>query len=508
MNAGGLAQMTYNGFQRDATPSYGSRGKGSHLRNISVTGTPAPSENQPVPTPRTARSQLLAGLRTAPKTPTPSSAADHGYDNHDNSRYTGISVGWTGLNTGNTSMGPRGQRLPTPPTSSSPAIQVNDGDVEEYEWFDEMNSKMGGMMLNQNAAQYQNQISTAAKVQQLQHQLAQLQMQQAAYSATPPMSPGLAMYGNNASMQYNNPQYQYGAQGNGFVQQFTMQQLQHVYQLQQLQLQHQAQQAAALQIREQQIREYQAQRQQQQQRDQQYQQPIAQVEVNPQNNRSGSPPKLNHQQSSNNINNSQAPSVAANSSAAAGFRRGHRKASSLSTCTIVVNNAEVAEAPRTSLPNLNNIPTTPMTATFAPGHASGTHPTRQPRGPPSIEELKAKPTSKDEGSKNFATRQRRRAVSKLVSASTERRTARSTSGTASAGGTMTPVSENEDFAFQETESVASGQGRNSRQSQRDDNSNNNSSDEGSAKSGNRFGKKSLRPVLAQTATDKRRSAMF
>jgi hypothetical protein len=73
---------------------------------------------------------------------------------------------------------------------------------------------------------------------------------------------------------------------------------------------------------------------------------------------------------------------------------------------------------------------------------------------------------------------------------------------------MTPVSENEDFTFQETESVASGQGRNSRQSQRDDNSNNNSSDEGSAKSGNRLGKKSLRPVLAQTATDKRRSAMF
>lgn len=506
--------MTYNGFQRDATPSYGSRGKGSHLRNISVTGTPSSSENQPVPTPKTARSQLLAGLRTAPKTPTPSSAADHGYDNHD-SRYTGISVGWSGLNTGNTSMGPRGQRLPTPPTSSSPAIQVNDGDVEEYEWFDELNSKMGGIMLNQSAqvAHYQSQISAAAKVQQLQHQLAQLQMQQAAYSATPPMSPGLAMYGNNANgySQYNNnPQYQYGTQGGNFVQQLTMQQLQHVYQLQQIQLQHQAQQAAALQIREQQIREYQAQRQQQQQqqqREHQYQQPIAQVEVNPPNNRSRSPPKLNLQQSSNSINNAQAPSAAANSSAAAGFRRGHRKASSLSTCTIV-NNTEIAEAPKTSLPNLNNIPTTPMTATFAPGHASGTHPTRQPRGPPSIEELKAKPTSKDEGSKNFATRQRRRAVSKLVSASTERRTARSTSGTASAGGTMTPVSENEDFTFQETESVASGQGRNSRQSQRDDNSNNNSSDEGSANSGNRLGKKSLRPVLAQTATDKRRSAMF
>ena len=65
---------------------------------------------------------------------------------------------------------------------------------------------------------------------------------------------------------------------------------------------------------------------------------------------------------------------------------------------------------------------TPMTGTFGPGQArAGDHPIRQPRGPPSLEELVAKPTSNHEGSKNFVTRQRRRAVNNLVKAGLERR---------------------------------------------------------------------------------------
>jgi hypothetical protein len=96
------------------------------------------------------------------------------------------------------------------------------------------------------------------------------------------------------------------------------------------------------------------------------------------------------------------------------------------------------------------LPATPSTATFAPGHASGTHPVRQPRGPPNIEEIKAKPTSKHEGSKNFASRQRRKAVFRLITAGLERRGNRSTSGA------MTPVSENDGgFMFEDGESVTS-----------------------------------------------------
>ena len=61
---------------------------------------------------------------------------------------------------------------------------------------------------------------------------------------------------------------------------------------------------------------------------------------------------------------------------------------------------------------------------------------RQPRGPPAIEELTSAPTSKHEGSKNFATRQRRRALDSLMKAGIGRRgVSRSSEGS--------PVSEGE-----------------------------------------------------------------
>jgi hypothetical protein len=67
-----------------------------------------------------------------------------------------------------------------------------------------------------------------------------------------------------------------------------------------------------------------------------------------------------------------------------------------------------------------------MTSTFGPGAArAGDHPVRQPRGPPPIEELRAAPTTKHEGSKNFAQRQRRRALDSLLRAGTARRGASS-----------------------------------------------------------------------------------
>ena len=81
-----------------------------------------------------------------------------------------------------------------------------------------------------------------------------------------------------------------------------------------------------------------------------------------------------------------------------------------------------------------------MTGTFAPGHGrAGEHPTRQPKNPPNLQELEEKPTSKHEGSKNFATRQRRRAVHDLVRAGRERRNDNRQPGS----GAGTPGSENE-----------------------------------------------------------------
>jgi hypothetical protein len=108
------------------------------------------------------------------------------------------------------------------------------------------------------------------------------------------------------------------------------------------------------------------------------------------------------------------------------FRRGHshKKTASLSINALAEG---VGNGPKTSsIATFGSqravIPPGPMTGTFGPGAArAGEHPTRQPRGPPPLEELTALPTSRYEGSKNFATRQRRRALDSLVKAGSSRR---------------------------------------------------------------------------------------
>jgi hypothetical protein len=80
-----------------------------------------------------------------------------------------------------------------------------------------------------------------------------------------------------------------------------------------------------------------------------------------------------------------------------------------------------------------------MTAGYGPGQArAGEHPIRQPRNPPSLDELKSKPTSKHEGSKNFVTRTRRSAINNLVRAGLERRKE------ARSSGSISPISESTD----------------------------------------------------------------
>lgn len=137
---------------------------------------------------------------------------------------------------------------------------------------------------------------------------------------------------------------------------------------------------------------------------------------------------------------------------AGAFRRGHRKANSMA---IVADNQSAVDGPRSAaLPKTAGFPMTPTVAGFGPGQArAGEHPIRQPRGPPSLDELLAKPTTKFEGSKNFATRTRRSAVHNLVRAGMERRRAPGSSGS------MSPVSETGELTFSVSSDNDSDSGR-------------------------------------------------
>ena len=119
------------------------------------------------------------------------------------------------------------------------------------------------------------------------------------------------------------------------------------------------------------------------------------------------------------------------------FRRGHKQLSSVTGFT-----SKAGDGLKSVVPKTASFPLTPMTGTFGPGQSrAGDHPMRQPRGPPSLEELVSKPTSKHEGSKNFVTRQRRRALNSLVRAGVERRGASRGSNSIDSPGSGTPSSE-------------------------------------------------------------------
>lgn len=528
MDAGGL--MTYNmyqGNQPNALPvpnnGFGTRGKNSHIRNINV---PAGQQQQNAvsdrATPRTARGHLLANLRTTRATPaqTPTSAhpANDGNMGYDAGRYVNMPRTATfapktarglGLNTAvgigggqqNSPMSPGGVHLQSPQLPMQPASSPIDYKMQQ---------NMGGMV---NPAAYNYLMDLAVQQQRLQAQL--LAAQQAAQQLEALQATGAYQnVPNSAYPQQLNSMVPVYNQATGQYNFYVVPQ--QAVQLQQQQQQQQQPQTPVYQ--------------QPQQFQQQYQQPQQQVSVAPQ--REPSPPAAEEQRevveaASNRTNTRsrsppkvgpiQAPSQASSSSGNASFRR-HRKASSLSNC-LNANGLEIdTNAPKTSVPKLSNIPTTPMTATFAPGHASGTHPSRQPRGPPPLDEVKAKPTSKFEGSKNFASRQRRRAIFKIVTAGAERRGAARSSG--SAGGTMTPVSENEaTYNFDDSHSCTSSlSGKQSLQSLRAGDESpkeySGSSVSGDEGLGGRFVeiKKSSgglkTPQMILDAAEKRKSAMF
>lgn len=439
MDAGGLAQMTYNNFQPSGglgmpTAGYASRGKGASLKRLSVASPPkvaSISENGEVATPRTSRSHLLAGLRTAPKTPTsaqPPASAPYGQrQHHVNGSYprqnynaaqqvmpqTAIGNGFSGAN----QFGQ--QQMMYDQVLAPPSLQFDDGEIDP----------------NIAAQLLATEIYLAQRQQQLQQQLLNLTAQQfgnmglgnigAQRYPNTPYTPQMNAYGQpqlqetgqpGVFLMYNqmNGQYQY------VVDQALQQELAD-------ELQAQAVAANLANSPPPPTPSYMA-------SPPKSSTPTVQVsppnEVNPSpwGSRSSSPPKKSPSPPQN---FDPLPPPSANA-----FRRGHKK--TLSSLALD-SNTGTPEGPKSAFIRPVGFPATPSTGTFGPGQArAGEHPVRQPRGPPPLEELQASPTTAHEGSKNFAARQRRQAVSNLVRARIGRRGHPSDSA-----GSTSPVSETE-----------------------------------------------------------------
>ncbi|KAF2418512.1 hypothetical protein EJ08DRAFT_54344 [Tothia fuscella] len=433
--------MTYNNTYQNGGlglpgAGFASRGKANGLKRLSVAAPKLGSlsedhvDNAPTP-PRTSRSHLLAGLRTQPKTPSVPSSAPYNQTQHnfgmDNSRYAYQHNGpGNGNNAPYTAIGSSfpssygvnaGQQFYTLPEQvlAPPPLEMEDEDPQ---------------MMAQMLATKQ---MLALRQQALQQQLASLTSQQFG---------NMNLTGNMRHSQHMYPQTPVTPQL-GTYQQQLMNNLQPVVQevpgqpgiyLVYNPMTGQTTYAADTSMQQE-----------------------------PQLANSPPPPTPSHSVSNFNLDGrTQSPATSGSPfgsrsisppkktpsppqnveplppPSANAFRRGHHKKVS----SLALNNTTfIADGPKSAfIPRSHATPPTPVTGTFGPGQSrAGEHPIRQPRGPPSWEELVSLPTTKFPGSKNFATRQRRQALSSLVRAGLERRV-RPGSGSA---GSMTPVSETE-----------------------------------------------------------------
>ena len=463
LNAGGLAQMTYsnqnafgNGFGLP-TSGFASRGKGSHIKHLSV----GPSnkihtidENHAansVPTPRTSRGHMLQGLRTAPKTPgiPPSSApptqlhqnlgfGQNIYAQKENNPFArGIPQTSVGSHFpksqpdfyGSDQMYSLPEQVLAPP-----AVQI-EGEHDTNEVDPDLYSEL--VATNHYLAQEQRR---------LQQQL--IDVTNAATSAATQQFQGMSLNGTNRySQSPMTPQ-------NGFYQQQLQSGMQPIITAvsdqpglfavynpmtgqQNFVFDQAASQPGAQQIHTNQELSHSPPPLTPTFRTQKSP-PPAETPSRMNSSRSLSPPKITATPPQD-VNPLPPPSANA-------FRPSHKKAISFAS-GFGANTSSPSDGPKTAgLPKTAGFPQTPMTGTFGPGQGrAGEHPIRQPRGPPSLEELVSKPTSKHEGSKNFATRQRRRAIDNIVRARLTRgeRGASRGSGSMDSLGSMTPASEKE-----------------------------------------------------------------
>ena len=422
---------------------FASRGKAVNIKRLSVAPPSKIStidENQPVQ-PRTSRSHLLAGLRTAPKSPTfPTSAPPTRLEQStpfDRNQYGGIDQTYsqqympktsTGINFPSSYQNHYGMsamnRLYSPDqVLAPPAIQIEDehgaGQMDPS-LYDEL-VRTNQYLAQQQMRLKQQLINVTAAAQQIQD----MQLNQDNTYAQLPMTPGLGFY-NQQLQQGLQPVVQPVPNQPGFYSVYNPMsgQVNYIFdrnaQGSQFGLPHVESNL-----------------------DLSHSPPPptptfrAQVSPPPESPspftsfRSGSPPKSASPRQDD-VNPLPPPSANA-------FRPGHRKGLSLVNG---MNNSVLCDGPKTGGLKSTAYPQTPLTGTFGPGQArAGEHPIRQPRGPPALEELIAKPTTKFEGSKNFATRQRRRAVNNLVRAGLERRTASQGNASVDSLDVNSPVSE-------------------------------------------------------------------
>lgn len=469
MDAGGLAQMTYNhnpfnnGGLGVPGSGFASRGKGAHIKRLSVAPAHRIStidetqQANPTPTPRTSRSHLLAGLRTAPKSPAVPSTAPLSlppqYSGLRSSQYApqnnaytsrGVPQTATGVSfpiqsqTQYTMNGTRQMYSLPEQVLAPPAIQVG-GDQGEGHMdpglYAELVAK--NLYLAQEQQRLQQQLINVTAAAQQFHALDLNNVmgygQQQQYGQTP-VTPSLGYY--NQQLQNGlQPVIQAVPNQPGLYSVYNPMTGQHGFFMDKSA--QEPQYAVALPVSN---------------KDLSHSPPPptptfrAQVSPPPESDavpvnggqRSESPPKVSTSPP-HDVNPLPPPSANA-------FRRGHHKSLS-SVSGFEMSFGHGNDGPKSAVPKSAGFPQTPLTGTFGPGQArAGEHPVRQPRGPPSLDELVAKPTSKHEGSKNFVTRQRRRAVHNLVRAGMERRGAsRGNNSTSSAGstGSATPLSEGE-----------------------------------------------------------------
>lgn len=462
MDAGGLAQMSYNNFPSGnglGMPGSGfasRRANGLNVKRLSFEPSRSDPQDNGAPTPRTSRSHLLAGLRTAPKSATSSSfpsTAPPTQLHHQNGLGASIfaerergtyggpkTSNFLGQQNGYGQANGSGQMYSVPEQILSPPdIQVDDQTQQEMDPNLYAQLVATNMYLAEQQQRLQQQLmSVQAAAQQFQGMSLGMgnQMQQ---FQTPPITPqNLGMYQQQQVKTSMQPIITpvVGAQPGVFSYYDPMT----------------GQQSYFMDNNVQQNQYLNSQASQQSANYSPPQQPGTprfQVSPPPQSDaptftRSITPPKKSQSPPQDH-----APLPPPSAGA---FRRGHRKVNSLA---LGAENSSIVDGPKTAgLPKTSSFPMTPMTSGFGPGQGrAGEHPVRQPRGPPPLDELKAKPTTRFEGSKNFAARTRRSAVHNLVRAGLERRRAPGSSGS------MSPVSETGEITFSVSSDNDSDSGR-------------------------------------------------
>jgi hypothetical protein len=464
MDAGGLAHMSPNNFPNGlpdsmahpqfamGAPGLASRRGGQNIKPLSfdTLRASAPADKDTVPTPRTSRGHLLAGLRTAPKSATAAtfpasptvaspttqmfgrnniaqhagygSAAQYNAYNGPKTAMPRYAGGQPTYNNGNSMAGAINQRYTPEQVLAPPQIRVEEmeQDPQLYAQLVAMNTHLAQQqhqlqqqLLNIQAAAQQLNLNPTAQQQYQQQQLQQQQfaLYQQQQQQMRTVQQQMAM--SAAVQQPSVYAYVDPTTGQTFLldQSAATQMQQSAYAAEQSAVNGQAYQ-------------------------QTFQTAIApRVQVSPPPEahaspfRSNSPPKRY---------DSPAEPIPLPPPSANAFRRGHKKSSSLAVNSALTVSTQ--DVPKSAGPKSAVFPLTPLTGGYGPGQGrAGEHPVRQPRGPPSLDELKTKPTAKHEGAKNFSHRTRRSAVHNLVRAGLERR-----KGSGSSSGSMSPVSESAD----------------------------------------------------------------